>query len=502
MSKFQLVIPMSGVGKRFKDAGYQSLKPFIEVNGKAIIEHILDMYPLDADVLFILNESDPDLETHTQILKNLRPASIVACIPEHKKGPAFAISQAREFIALQKPVIVNYADFSGSWDFKTFLTQLDEFDGNILTYTGFHPHMLRSDKFAFVKLNNSQLVLDIQEKAPFTSVAMNEHASAGAYGFKNGGLLLAAIDTQIQRDISVNGEYYTSLTYKPLLETENSIVILDMDSFNQWGTPEDLEDWIYWHRGVKNALAPLLPKDRIIDESLILLAAGKGSRVVKVANTEKPFIPVGSKNLWECALNNGIKYAETILVTRESLQDFFENNQFSQILTVKNGTTGQAASALLGLRLVEERFSPVSIFSCDNVLSELASFDFKGKRNRLVVWVVQNYPPATLRPESYSWITVDLDGKVNSVHLKTAPPDPKTAYLLIGNFSFSSAEVAIELCEDLINRDVRVNGEHYLDSLVKIELDNDRDVGFVKLNHFLALGTSEELETMRYYENL
>lgn len=502
MSKFQLVIPMSGVGKRFKDAGYKSLKPFIEVNGKLIIGHILDMYPLDAEVLFILNESDPDLEMHTQILKNLRPASTVTCIPEHKKGPAFAILQAREFIDLQKPVVVNYADFSGSWDFEKFLTQLDVFDGSILTYTGFNPHMLRSDKFAYVKLDSSQLVLDIQEKASFTSKAMEEHASAGAYGFKNGELLLAAIDTQIQRDISVNGEYYISLTYKPLLEAENRIAIFDMDSFNQWGTPEDLEDWIYWQREVKHAIAPLLAKGTIIDHSSILLAAGKGSRVAQVAKTEKPFIPVGSKKLWECAMNNAITYAETILVTRESLASSFENNLFSQLFAVENNTTGQAASALLGLKLVKEKSSPVSILSCDNILSELVSVDFKRETNRIIVWVVQNYPPATMNPDSYSWITVDHDGKVTSVHLKTAPPDPKTAYLIIGNFSFSSAEVAIELCEDLINRDMRVNGEHYLDSLIQIELDNNRNIGFIKLNNFLALGTREELETMRYYENL
>ena len=41
----QLVIPMSGIGKRFLEAGYYDPKPLIEVDGKPIIAHVLDMFP-------------------------------------------------------------------------------------------------------------------------------------------------------------------------------------------------------------------------------------------------------------------------------------------------------------------------------------------------------------------------------------------------------------------------------------------------------------------------
>ena len=42
--KIQLVVPMSGIGKRFKDAGYKTPKPLIKVRGKEIINHVVNMF--------------------------------------------------------------------------------------------------------------------------------------------------------------------------------------------------------------------------------------------------------------------------------------------------------------------------------------------------------------------------------------------------------------------------------------------------------------------------
>ena len=49
----QIIIPMSGSGERFKRAGYQLPKPLIEVEGKPIIAHVIDLFPGEKDFLFI-----------------------------------------------------------------------------------------------------------------------------------------------------------------------------------------------------------------------------------------------------------------------------------------------------------------------------------------------------------------------------------------------------------------------------------------------------------------
>ena len=501
MHDFQLIVPMSGIGQRFRDAGYLELKPFIRVQGKPIIEHILNMYPIDSEVLIILSEKDEELSKHIETLKELRVNLKVVTIQPHKQGPGRAIWEARSHVALDKPVVVNYADFSGTWNLEDFLKKLVNHDGNILTYTGFHPHMMRSQKFAYVRLSEENLVTDIQEKCPFTSNPMGENASSGVYGFKNGKILLEALKKQIEKNYSLNGEYYISLTYKSILEEFKPVAITKMSKFNQWGTPEDLKDWEYWDSVVKHSKKPL---QQVCDKesgNLILLAAGMGSRVAEVAKTEKPFIKIGDAYLWQRAINDGSSYQEKILVTRNNLVAKFDSLYFSNIIKINNVTSGQAASALLGINEIDNLDSPLSIYSCDNVISCEIKTNFDNPSVRLNVLVARNYPPACLNPEHYSWLTVDEDNMVERVYLKKAPPNVNTAYLIIGNFKFRTGHDALALCREIISQDIRINEENYLDSVVELEIKKRNPISIFEVSNFAAIGTKTEYETYFYYAN-
>ena len=50
----KIIVPMAGVGDRFIKAGYVDPKPLIEVNGKRIIEYIIEMFDIENDEFTIL----------------------------------------------------------------------------------------------------------------------------------------------------------------------------------------------------------------------------------------------------------------------------------------------------------------------------------------------------------------------------------------------------------------------------------------------------------------
>ena len=52
----QIIIPMSGVGQRFIRKGYQMPKPLINVEGKPIIHHVIDLFPGETNFKFICNK--------------------------------------------------------------------------------------------------------------------------------------------------------------------------------------------------------------------------------------------------------------------------------------------------------------------------------------------------------------------------------------------------------------------------------------------------------------
>ena len=150
------------------------------------------------------------------ILKSIIPnCTIYEVSVENRKGPVDAVMQiAEKEINDNDEIIVSYCDYGTKWDYKKFKEEVKEFDldGAIPSYINFHPHMLGSDNYAFIKEEDKNF-LAIQEKKPFTENKMNEYASNGTYYFKSGKILKKYFQQLMDKDISTNGEYYCSMVY-------------------------------------------------------------------------------------------------------------------------------------------------------------------------------------------------------------------------------------------------------------------------------------------------
>lgn len=230
----QIVIPMSGFGERFRRAGYTLPKPLIEIEGKPIIAHIIDMFPGEENFTFICNRdhlAEPAYRME-ETIRSYCPASRVVGIDAHKLGPVHAVLQIADLIDPQQPVVVNYADFTCYWDWAHFreFVKKSQCDGAVPAYRDFHPHSLGTTNYAYMREENGW-VLDIQEKQPFTDNRMAEYASSGTYYFASGRLMLESFRAAEEQDLNVGGEYYVSLAYKPMLAAGRQVAVYDLQHF-------------------------------------------------------------------------------------------------------------------------------------------------------------------------------------------------------------------------------------------------------------------------------
>jgi NDP-sugar pyrophosphorylase family protein len=490
---------MSGRGSRFIRAGYTELKPFIPVSGKPIIEHIIGQYPEGYDFLVILSSDDPNLEVHTKQLKNFCGEIQIAIIEPHKLGPGHAIRQASDLITADVPIIVSYCDFSGHWNPDAFLEKLEKFDCNILTYSGFHPHMNRTTKFAYAKIEED-LVVEVREKESFTDTPMKEEASAGVYGFKNKEILINAINQQIKENLEVNGELYISLTCQAVIQNSGKVTVTKMEKFFQWGTPEDLEDWIYWNRFFEKFKAQRenSPTSAKVQGYVLILAGGQGSRLSQRIHAPKPFLQVNGKSLWEHSLLCQL----ATLVIREDFATTVRNTQKVNVVEVPNCNGGQAESAFVGLRNIQFE-GPVTIMASDNIVLDVdvAKLHSNLEMGTIYVWACKNYPAALHNPTQYSWISISKDQQFLDFHPKKKPEDRFDSMNLIGNFTFPSREVAISLISELQRREMKINGEYYLDSILGIAKELNLSVKVVETKEYFSLGTDAELDTYLYWDS-
>jgi len=510
MTKPQLIIPMSGLGKRFIAAGFTLPKPLIPVHGEPIIAHVLQMYEGWDDVIFVVNRThlrDPELHLE-EILLGLRPQGKILGIEGHDFGPSYAVLKARDLIALDKPVVVNYCDFAGDFDLEEYEKELQSKDATLLTYTGFHPHLLRNTQFAYIQKNRLGEVTEIQEKKSFTANPMSEEASAGSYGYGSGKILIAAIENQISNGYSLNGEFYTSLTIKSVLEQQGKVSSVLMENFYQWGTPEDFADFNYWTNSIKKIDERRLGEYTETVQATVILAAGKGERVASHALVPKPAIPVFGKELWTMALRSCNRNLKEVIVLRKDTFPFLALPSKVQPLLLDKFTQGQADSARLGLdALIDSTKSAVNILASDNVLPINFSNEVHGLMNSLdlqiVVWVANNYPPAELSPQHFSWVKIE-SSRVVQVLYKSQPPIDEAGWSVItGNFSFYNKEIATDLIGKLLaHEESQINGEFYLDSIISIALQRRINIGAIEIPNYFSLGTVDELMTFNYWSGV
>ena len=122
----KVLIPMAGRGDRFVDKGYKDPKPLIKVNGKMIIEYILEMFGDTDDITFICNDDHLRYTKMEEILKELSPKSSVVSLPNHKKGPIYTVMPFLDIVDDKEEVIVCYCDNPLRWDKYDFFKHVND----------------------------------------------------------------------------------------------------------------------------------------------------------------------------------------------------------------------------------------------------------------------------------------------------------------------------------------------------------------------------------------
>ena len=507
---------MSGFGERFRNVGYKVPKPLIKIDDIHMIGHVVNLFPKESDFLFICNEDHlrKDSFCMKKIIKSYCPSAKIIGIKAHKLGPIHAVFSAKDYIDLNKKVVVNYCDFSCYWDWNNFkkFVEISNCDGAIPAYKGFHPHSLGSTNYAYIKEKNG-ILKDIQEKKPFTSNKLNEYASSGTYYFSSGKLMLESFRYVIEKDLNINGEYYVSLAYKKLLKENMKINIYPLQHFFQWGTPEDLEEYNFWSKTFKLITSKENNKILNLKGSLIMTMAGYGKRFIEGGYKKpKPFIEVSGYPMVFQAISKLPHFSQNIFVVqkkifkRKMFDIIFEKNKDSFIEVISNPTKGQALTALIGLEKINPKNYkyPITIGSCDS------SFFFdkdkylnliKNDDIDIIVWAARNHSNAKRNPNMFGWIDAGKDNFINEISVKKVIKNDLSKPIVIGTFTFKNRSVLIKSVENMIHRNGIVNGEFYIDSCINDAISLGYKCYVFMVDHFISWGTPNDLKTFEYWQS-
>lgn len=229
-----VIIPLGGIGDRFKKYGYSEPKPLINVIGKPIISWLFDNLILKkiSKVIIPYNRELERYRFEEFLMAKYGKLTefIFQKLEYDTDGPVETIIEGLKLLEKNNesdcPILsldcdnFYYDDIISLWNGKNALILFED----------------NSDTtcYSYVKIEKDNLISDIVEKEKIST-----YACTGAYGFRSWRLLKSYCDLIIRDNIRQKNEYYVSAVIKRMISEGEHFYphIIDKQKYVCLGTP-------------------------------------------------------------------------------------------------------------------------------------------------------------------------------------------------------------------------------------------------------------------------
>ncbi len=237
--KMNVLIPMAGHGSRFSQAGYTFPKPLIEVNGKPMIQVVVENLNIDAHYIFLVQKSHYEQYQLQYMLNMIAPGCDIVQVDGVTEGAACTTLLAKNLIDNNEPLVIANSDQYVEWDSNECLYAFtaDGVDAGILTFTSVHP------KWSYARLDERGFVAEVAEKKPISDLA-----TVGIYYWKRGSDYVKYAEQMINKNIRTNNEFYVCPVFNEAIGDGKLVRVKNIHRMWGIGTPEDLTTYLEAHK--------------------------------------------------------------------------------------------------------------------------------------------------------------------------------------------------------------------------------------------------------------
>jgi capsule biosynthesis phosphatase len=229
-----IIIPIGGIGQRFKDEGYDMPKPLISVLGKPMIYQVINSLKLDStDTIHIVYHNHLKEFNFETLIKFYFPKINIKFISLDylTKGAAETVLKGLKTFnedELKDNVLLLDCDTFYN-DNIVSKYKLQSNKNTIFYFNSTDPKPI----YSYITLEDNK-VTSIKEK-----IKISDNANTGAYGFENG----AELKQYCNKVLGLDKEVYISCVYEEMLKDNKTIYGENIDSFNCVGTPLQLKTY-------------------------------------------------------------------------------------------------------------------------------------------------------------------------------------------------------------------------------------------------------------------
>lgn len=223
---------MAGLGTRMRPHTWSKPKPLIHLAGRTVLDYVLEQFSSlprfkDAHFVLILGPNQEE-QVNAYIKENHKDKHISYIIQQEMRGQSDALYLAHEH--LKGPMLMAFSDTL----IETDLSFLDEEKLDGVAWVKAVPDPRR---FGVAEVSEKDQVKRLIEKPKDVS---NNLAVVGFYYFRDGTALMNAIREQIEKDVSLNGEYFLADALNIMIEKGAKMRVQTVDVWLDAGKPDAL----------------------------------------------------------------------------------------------------------------------------------------------------------------------------------------------------------------------------------------------------------------------
>lgn len=236
----QVLVPMGGLGTRFRTVGITTPKPLIDVDGVPMFQRALaSLAPWAGKrTVTVVVRADDDAEhgLADRVLE-AEPSASIVLLDHDTRGAVETCLEAREQLDPDQPLVIMDCDIAFESDeyFRVLRAAVEagSHDALLLSFSSTEP------RYSFAEVGPDGLVVRTAEKQPISSDAL-----MGVYSFARASVFLDAADRLMERQIGeAMPEYYVSLVFNLLVESGLTVGLV-RGRFYCFGTPEELAAYL------------------------------------------------------------------------------------------------------------------------------------------------------------------------------------------------------------------------------------------------------------------
>lgn len=225
---------MAGRGQRFRDAGYERPKPFIDMDGEPMVSRVLSNLPKSKALPLLLV-----LREHQYYLAGVRGQQLL--VEAVTGGAACTVLLAESSVKGDDELLVANADQWLDWSPEHFadFVERDGCDGAIVTFRAAGP------KWSYADVREDGTVAAVVEKVP-----ISHEATCGLYYWKRASDCFDSIRAMTRKGLTHAGEYYLAPSFNEMILDGARIIAYPVPRMWSMGTPDDLQRTLAANRSV------------------------------------------------------------------------------------------------------------------------------------------------------------------------------------------------------------------------------------------------------------